>query len=142
MLISWICSSLQYLSCSGIPKTEHSTPDAASQLLKLAPVLQSQPKKPLAFFATKAHCTLSGSSSCPPEFLHPFLQSHFLASSLPACSSAWGYFIPFVGHLDWSFFKSTRFLSMRFPSLLRSLRIATLLSRVLIALLSLILICL
>lgn len=38
------CSSAGFLSCGGMPKTEHNTPDAASQLLKLATVLQSQPK--------------------------------------------------------------------------------------------------
>lgn len=96
----------QCLSYSGMPKTKHNTPDAASQLLKLVTVLQSQPKMQLAFFATKAHWTLSGSTSCPPGLLHHFPQSHFLASSLPACSSAWGSFIPFVGHLDLSFLKS------------------------------------
>lgn len=88
-----------------MPKTEHNTLDAASKLLKLATVWQSQPKMQLAFFTTKAHCTLSDSTSCPPGLLYLFLLSYFLASSLPVYSSAWGYFIPFVGHwicLIWS----------------------------------------
>lgn len=76
-----------------------------STVLQMQPhnycALQSQPKMQLTF-ATKAHCTLSGLTGCPPVFFASF---SFLASSLPACSSAWGCFILFVGPLDLSFFE-------------------------------------